>query len=121
MTRGSLRRYDVQAVYSLRLACVSWLPLIAAAGLVLRNYNAAIQRIEYANPLWLGALLGCTGLAMLGGGLALALGFNSAGQRRNDKPRFSWIGFFLGGTVLSLAIVVFLAVYMLRLQVAQTP
>jgi hypothetical protein len=33
-------------------------------------------------------------------------GLNSAGQRRNDKPALSWISFFMGGTVLCLALVI---------------
>jgi hypothetical protein len=43
-------------------------------------------------------------LAIVGFGL----GLNSAGQRRNDKPKLSWIGFFLGAGVLCLALILFI-------------
>ena len=48
--------------------------------------------------------------------VGFVLGWNSAGQRRNDKPMRSWVGFFVGGGVVTLDVVLMLAFYLLRLQ-----
>ena len=44
------------------------------------------------------------------------LGFNSAGQRRNDKQARSWTGFFVGGAVLTFNLILVIALYMIRLE-----
>jgi len=64
------------------------------------------------SPRWF-LIMGCAGLACMLGLLALGLGANSAGQRRNDKQKQSWIGFFVGAFAMTLTIV-FMTIFMLR-------
>lgn len=117
MALGSLRRFEVQARVSVILAVVSVVPLVIAAALVYRNYHAELRQIIYGAegrfvPLFLGMVL----CSLLPAFLGFVLGWNSAGQRRNDKPMRSWVGFFVGGGVVTLDIVLMWAFYVLRLQ-----
>jgi hypothetical protein len=112
-----LRRYDVQAGYACGLALVSVLPLLAAAALAYRNYHHHLGQIIYGEKsLFLPVFAGLVLLSMVPGAIGLALGWNSAGQRRNDKPARSWVGFFLGGGVLTADTILLIALWMLRLQ-----
>lgn len=116
MARGSLRRYDVQARYAIILALVSIVPLVASAGLAIRNYSSDIRNIVYmGGSKWLPVFLGFLSLAMLFSFLGFVLGWNSAGQRRNEKSSWSWVAFFVGGGVLMLSFVVLIAFVLLRL------
>ena len=45
--------------------------------------------------------------------IGFGLGINSAGQRRNDRQRLSWMGFFISSAVLVLTLGVF-AFFFLR-------
>ncbi|MEK6677662.1 MAG: hypothetical protein AABZ47_18665 [Planctomycetota bacterium] len=113
----NLRRYDVQATYACGLAFFSALPCLAAAILTVQRYHHDLGQIVYGSKgMFLPGLLGCLLASMLLSGIGLLLGLNSAGQRRNDKPKRSWLGFFLGGSILSLNIILLLAFYMLRLE-----
>lgn len=115
--QGSIRRYDVQATYSVALALAALLPCLAAVGLALRNYQSDLGQIVYGSKgYFLPLFAGSTLISLLLAGVAFVLGWNSAGQRRNDKPRRSWIGFFLGGTVASMDVILLIAFYMLRLE-----
>ncbi|MCO6435663.1 MAG: hypothetical protein J5J06_01080 [Phycisphaerae bacterium] len=111
----TLRRFEVQARYALLLGILAVPPFVAGAALVARNYNPDVGRIVYGEKrLFVPALLGCLAVSILLGGVAFVLGFNSAGQRRNERPVFSWIGFFLGGTICTLSLILLLAFMMLR-------
>ena len=117
MRLGSLRRFDVQATYASVLAIISAAPALAAATLMLRRYNSELGQVVYGSgsrflPVFLGIIL----VSMLFSAVGLLLGWNSAGQRRNDKPARSWIGFFLGGGVLTFDLILLIAFYMLRLE-----
>lgn len=112
---NSLRRFDVQAKYAAVLAVVSVLPLLAAIAVALRNYKSDLGRIIYQNSGYAMALLGCAAAAMGLSAIAVVLGFNSAGQRINEKQNLSWLGFFLGGSVLTLSFIVVIAFWMLRI------
>ena len=113
----SLRRFDVQAKYAAILAGFSVVPFIGAAGLVWRNYRHEFGQIVYgAQGRFVLAFLGCVLLSMLPGVLGFLLGWSSAGQRRNDKPLRSWLGFFLGGVVVTLNLILVIAFFMLRWQ-----
>ncbi|MGB9624401.1 MAG: hypothetical protein ACPMAQ_06015 [Phycisphaerae bacterium] len=102
----SLRRYDVQARVSVvlsaaALVCVAGLAVLVFQHLVIREkvipYNPKSLRMP---------LVYVSGLLALGLGIAgFGLGLNSAGQRRNDKPVHSWIGFFLGAGAITLSII----------------
>ncbi len=115
---ASLRRYDVQAKYSVILSVLAILPLLAAVAACFRNYVSEIGAIQYGkgSPFML-IVLACIGLAGLLSGLGLLLGFNSAEQRRNDANAKSWLGFFIGTLGVCLTIIVFAGFYFLRLQI----
>ena len=117
MTRGSLRRYDVQARYASVLALASILPFAAAAIATLQRYNSSLGQIVYgAAGYYVPAVLACILLSIVPAALGCLLGFNSAGQRRNDRQGRSWTGFFVGGAVLTFDLILLIALYMLRLE-----
>lgn len=110
----SLRRSDVQARFSVVASAVAALSLLVQTALVVsldKGFEYFIRdgwnmTVMYGSTRRY-AVLGATAMTLM---LALAgfgLGLTSAGHRRNDKPRLSWIGFFLGAGVLCLATVVF--------------
>jgi uncharacterized membrane protein HdeD (DUF308 family) len=101
----SLRRYESQALASVVLGIVSCISLIVQALLVFRNINFVEWTVLYGNPNRRYIVLAASAVTLLLGFSALCLGFNSAGQRRNDRPQMSWVGFFLGVGVVCLAIV----------------
>ncbi len=111
-----LRRYDVQADYACVLSLISVVPFLGGVALVLRNYHHELGQIIYGSKgLYLPVFLGCLFFSTVPSAIGFLLGWNSAGQRRNNKPRRSWIGFFLGGSILTLELILFIAFYMLRL------
>jgi NO-binding membrane sensor protein with MHYT domain len=112
-----LRRYDAQARYAAVLAVLSVVPAVMAVTLALRNYQRELGQIVYGQGgYFVPALLGCVLGSVASAGLAFVLGWSSLGQRRNDRPARSWIGFFVGGVVLTLNLIVLIAFWMLRLQ-----
>lgn len=113
---SSLRRYDVQAGYAFVLAVLSIIPLVAAIGLTLRNYEPDLAQIVYGSKKYQVIHHGCVLAAMGLSFVAVVMGWNSAGERRNDKQHKSWVGFFVGGIVFTLTIIVMIAFYMLRLE-----
>lgn len=114
MAKGSLRRVDVQARWALWLSIASALPCVVVAALLLRNWNAELQQIIYGNQAYMLAILGGTGLTLVLSFFGAALGYNSAGQRRNEKQKQSWLGFFLGALMLALGIITFAAFWLLK-------
>ncbi|MCH9058369.1 MAG: hypothetical protein IIB55_07060 [Planctomycetes bacterium] len=118
MARSSLRRYDVQATYALGASLFSVVPLIVAVVLLLRNWDPNLGAVVYGFKGKFLPILGvCVALAGVTGAVGVVMGLNSAGQRRNDKERRSWIGFFLGGAVVTGSIIVGIAFLMLRFTV----
>ncbi len=117
MAFASLRRYDVQAGWSVICSSLAVIGLIATASLLARNWDSELRMIVFGNAMFQIAVLigvaGTIGLAIIGAGL----GINSAGQRRNERQRRSWVGFFLGTIVLSLEIIVFFAFWVLKSKV----
>jgi FtsH-binding integral membrane protein len=113
---GSFRRYDVQAKWSVILSTASVAVLLAVLGLLLRNYHSQIGRIMFGNPLYQMVVMGGMAVTMLLSGVGLMLGLSSAGQRRNERQKQSWTGFFLGTAVLSLTIIMLAAFWILRMQ-----
>lgn len=105
MAKFSLRRYETQARASLVVSLASVVSLCGLIVLIARNFGWRELVILYGNPAYrlmiYAAALVTMGLATLG----LGFGFNSAGQRRNDKPQLSWMGFFIGAVVLCLVVV----------------
>jgi hypothetical protein len=116
VVRGGLRRYDIQARYACILSLASSVPFLGAAGLAFRNYDHVLGQIVYgAEGLFVLAFGACLLLSMIPACLGALLGWSSAGQRRNDRPARSWIGFFVGGTVLTFDLILLIAFLMLRL------
>ena len=112
-----LRRYEVQASYALGLAIASIFPFLAAAYLAASRYDAVLSRIIYgAKGKFVPAFGVCVLLSLVAAGLAFLLGWSSAGQRRNNKSGRSWLGFFLGGLIATLDIILLAAFVMLRLE-----
>jgi hypothetical protein len=104
----SLRRYDVQARTSVVLSVASFVCFLGLTALVFRHPMLALkEKVIVYNPDGLRApLTYAFGLLSLGLGAAgFGLGWNSAGQRRNDKPVHSWVGFFLGGGAITLTLI----------------
>jgi len=117
MAWDRLRRYDFQASWAVALALTSVPPFLAAAYLVASRYQSVLGRIVYGGEGRF--LVGFAAAALISLALAagaFALGWNSAGQRRNDLSRRSWIAFFVGGSVLTLNVVLLIAFFMLRLK-----
>ncbi len=117
MGLSNLRRFDVQAKYAAVLAVVSVVPLFSALFLVWRNYNHQLGQIVYGSGgSFIIMLLGCVVASSLPSFSGFVLGWSSAGQRRNETPTKSWIGFFLGAGVLTTNFVILIAFWMLRLK-----
>ncbi|HSW46608.1 MAG TPA: hypothetical protein VLM89_13675 [Phycisphaerae bacterium] len=120
MAKFSLRRYEDQARASVVVGIAACLGLLAQAVLVFRHINLSEWTIMYGSPNRRTLVLAATA-AVLGLGLAaLGLGFNSAGQKRNDKPQFSWIGFFLGAGTICLTII-FMCLFHFRAEFIGVP
>jgi hypothetical protein len=112
------RRFDVQAKWSVICALAALLPLAAGLFQTYRRIDWSIMKIRYGmHSSFMFALFACIALAGLLSAAGLALGINSAGQRRNEKQRQSWLGFFLGAAGLSGTIVLLAAFLMLRMPI----
>ena len=112
---GQLRRYDVQAKYALMLSVGSVIPFLGAVAITIRNYDGDLGHIVHGSKgLFLPVFLGCLGLSVVAGAIGAAFGLSSAGQRRNDKPAWSWIGFLLGSGMVTFDIILLIAYWMLR-------
>ncbi len=117
MGLSNLRRFDVQARYAAMMSIASVIPLMAAIYLIWRNYNHQLGQIVYgAKGTYIVMLLACVGASSLPGLIGFVLGWSSSGQRRNDQPTKSWIGFILGAGVLTANFIILLAFWMLRLK-----
>jgi len=114
---GSFRRYDVQAKWSVILSTASVVVLLMVVVILGRNYQPGIRRILFGNPVYQMMVMGGSAMTMLLSGLGLILGLSSAGQRRNERQKQSWAGFFLGTAVLSLAIIVLVAFWWMRMKI----
>jgi len=112
------RRFDVQARYSLIVSLAAIVPLTAAAYAGFSRYDHQLRAISFGKTgMFRPAFLVCIALACLLAATGAALGFNSAGQRRNDQQNKSWTGFFIGMAALSLSIIVLAAFWFLKLPV----
>jgi len=105
VAKFSLRRYDTQARAGVIVSLASIVSLLAMLVLLLRNFGWSEGVIFYGNPAYKLMIYGAAFVTILLAAFGFGFGINSAGQRRNDKPHLSWIGFFIGATVLCLTIV----------------
>lgn len=111
MAKFSLRRFDSQAQASVLLAVAAVVTLAGQAFIVLQNLDTSELIIPYGSNRKM-AVFAATGITILLSLFALGFGYNSVGQRRNDKQAWSWLGFFGGAAILSLAIIVFVLFYL---------
>ena len=118
MARWNLRRYDVQANLGMALSLIAAAPIALAAIRVATRYDADMRAIPYGSgSLLVPAMLASLGIGLLLSVVGMALGFNSAGQRRNDKPARSWLGFFIGAAAFTTGLIVGVAFWMLKVAV----
>ena len=119
MALPRLRRYDVQARFALTLALAAFVPLLAAVYEGWSHYDTTLHAVVYGDEgVFKVGFLGCVGVAAAFGLLGVALGYNSAGQRRNDRQLSSWMGFLIGGCVVSFSLVALFAFVELGVEVA---
>lgn len=115
MATLNLRRFEVQARLGLYLSLLAALPMLVAAWLVISRFQRDLGQIVYGSGgKFLLAFFGMLLASMLPALIGFGLGLSSAGQRRNDASKQSWLGFFLGGTVLTIDLILVLAFLMLR-------
>ena len=106
MARGTLRRFDTQAKASWIVSLAAVAGVVILAYLAWRNLDTELRVIRFSrSSLFQPLYLGICAVTMLLAVVGLALGFNSAGQRRNEMQARSWMGFFVGTGAFSLAIV----------------
>lgn len=119
MASFSLRRYETQARVSTVIAAVSAVALLGLAFLVLRHMDFGGQYVITYGPKRRMAVLGMGAVTMLLSAIAFGMGYSSAGQRRNEKPVLSWIGFFGGAGIFCLCALL-LILFQLRGEAAIT-
>ncbi len=114
MKLPNFRLYGVQATASLLIAVLGLLCLAALTYFVFHGFNNQETVIRYDPQGRFGAyrpslVYGTTAIAFVVGGVAGLLGFNSLGQKRNEKQGHSWLGMTLGALVVAVAPVLFFA------------
>lgn len=115
MAQINLRRFEVQARVGMALSIISAVPMLFAAYLVFTRFKPELGQIVYGSGgKFLPAFFGMVVASLLPAFIGFVLGLNSAGQRRNEASRQSWLGFFLGGAILTLDIILVLAFLLLR-------
>lgn len=117
MASKSLRRFDVQAKVSLIVSILGGLGVVFLLVMLLRNFDSRLGAVIYGkNSIYGPVYLMACAITMLLSATGLVMGFNSAGQRRNDMQNRSWAAFFLGTAVLAIAIVCFAMFWFLKLK-----
>lgn len=108
MAKFSLRRYDTQARVGLVLGILSALALLGLVGLILTSNLSWADRAFSFGARRKAAMMGATAVTLALGAAAAGFGYNSAGQRRNDRQGLSWLAFFIGAGTISLGLILFL-------------
>jgi len=117
VTWSRFRAAEVKASYAFVLSVISWIPCAAATMLAYRNYDPTLGQIIYGSTgRFVPFFVGCVLLSMGAAATAFALGWSSVLHPRNERPRQAWIGFFLGGGVLTLNLILMVTFYMIRLE-----
>jgi hypothetical protein len=118
MAKFSLRNYEVQARLGLGVAAIAALGALALLFLLfLRgNYHPDVGAIIFRQKSMYGPMIYVlTAATLLCSAVAVALGANSAGQKRNSMPRLSWLAFFIGGGAMSVTLILFAAFWTYKL------
>jgi len=114
---SAFRRYDVQATYAMIFSLVGVPTCLAAGVFLIQRYDSKMGQIVYGSKgMFVPALAVCLALSLLPAFVGFLFGLSSAGQRRNDKQSRSWIGFFVGGLVCTLDVIMVLAFVLLRFE-----
>ncbi len=115
---SKLRLPDARTRYAAVLSIQASVPLLIAAGLLLRNYHPELGAFTYGDGgSFVLGFLACLALSTIPATIGLFLGWNSARQRRNGMSIRSWIGCLAGGLILTLDVILFLVFYMFKLKV----
>ncbi|MCG8404960.1 MAG: hypothetical protein MI923_07170 [Phycisphaerales bacterium] len=114
MKGPNFRLPNTQASASLFIGILGLLSMAALVFLVFKGYNAEFKTIPYNASEGLGRfrpyfVYGGTAASLVIGGVAGLLGFNSIGQKRNDKQASSWLGMAAGALTVSIAPILFYA------------
>lgn len=114
MKLPNFRLYDTQAKAGVVFGVAALLCSIVLVFVVFKGFKAEDSRIYYnaaeglgkwRRPIiMIGTVIGC-----LVGGAAGVLGFNSLGQKRNNKQGLSWMGVVTGAITVVASIVLFFA------------
>ncbi len=114
MKLPNFRLPETQARASLLFGVVALLALAALAFCVFKGFDPELRVVAYNADEGMGRfrkylVFGGTALTLLVGTTAGLLGFNSLGQKRNNRQAFSWLGMLIGAMAVSLAPVLFFA------------
>lgn len=96
MKSPNFRSFTTQARLGMLLALLALATVAALAYCAMHGYNSSDNVVPYNASEGLGQhrpnlVLGLTALTLLISAFAGALGFNSLGQKRNEKQGLSWL------------------------------
>lgn len=117
MKMPNFRLYDTQALFSAILGAIALAFVIAMLIVVSRNFDPHQKVIwfnpksRYREPI----IFAATGGAILFGIISGSMGFNSLGQKRNNRQGMSWLGMALGAVSMVLAVIGLVAWQKLKL------
>ena len=118
MAKVSIRRFDVQAKISLVVSLVALLGVVGLVVLIVRNYQSDMQVVLYKRASMYAPLIYLTtALTLLLAAAGASIGLNSAGQKRNEYTRRSWLAFFIGLATISVTIICFSVYWFLKFPV----
>jgi hypothetical protein len=108
VAKFSLSRHDTQARVCVVVSLASCVALAGLAFLVLHHLDRSEWIITYGKQRRMVVQMAAA-FTLLLAAIGFGMGLNSAGQRRNDKPILSWIGFFVGaGVICFVGVLMFL-------------
>jgi hypothetical protein len=106
-----MRRPETQARLSIALALASIAPVLLQAYFVLSRLFDTREYMIYHGSRFKFVVFGC-GMAALGlAVIGFGFGYASAGQRRNEKQKLSWLGFFIAAGVMTVAVLLLCVFY----------
>ena len=114
MKLPNLRLDKTKATTSLVLGIIGLLGIMAMAVIVFKGFDGNDNVIRYHPKAGFSQyrpyiVFAATPTVCIFGFLAGVLGFQSLGQKRNDRQRHSWLGLISGALSISLALVMFFA------------
>ncbi len=114
MKMPNFRLYETQATASLFVAILGLFCIAILTVFVFKGFSAEFMVVRYNPKGDIGAyrrplVLGLTAVSAGLGAVAGLLGYNSLGQKRNNKQGRSWLGMTIGAFVLAAAPVLLFA------------